>query len=303
MSLLSGKILEIPITFSSKNNILEEARKYLLQQTEVRSQKTKKTVKPFVIVTPNPEQIVYARSHRRFAEILNQADVALPDGIGLVWASRLLSQNAKPGNRNPIPGRIPGVEFMEDLVALAAERSIRIGLIGGQGGVAVKALECLQKKHPRLEGWAEDGPELSVGNSENLIMPDTQTYMDRLAEKIRKTKTKMIFVGLGAPKQEYFIERLSREMSSFCHPELVSGSRGKTNGSRVKPGMTRGTIFMSVGGSFDILAGRLKRAPLLMRLIGFEWLWRLFQEPWRWRRQVALWKFVVLVLQERIRTS
>ena len=94
-------------------------------------------------------------------------------------------------------------------------------------------------------------------------------------------------MGLGAPKQEEFIERLAREMSLR---------------SRAKSREKQSLILMSVGGSFDIITGRLKRAPLLIRSIGFEWAWRLAVEPWRWRRQLALVKFIVLVLREKIRT-
>jgi N-acetylglucosaminyldiphosphoundecaprenol N-acetyl-beta-D-mannosaminyltransferase len=92
----------------------------------------------------------------------------------------------------------------------------------------------------------------------------------------------MVFVGMGAPKQEVFIEALAQALvqSKYSLP----------------------VMFMAVGGSFDIITGRLRRAPLFIRSIGFEWAWRLFQEPWRWRRQLALLKFIVLVWKENNRT-
>ena len=197
-----------------------------------------------VIVTPNPEQLVESRSDPQFALLLNQADVALPDGIGIA---------AMLGVK-----RIPGIEFMEDLARMAADRSAGIGLIGGSPGLAVKALECLCKKYSGLHGWATTPEESDVSD---------------IIQKIKKNNTKFVFVGLGAPKQELFIETLKDKVPA---------------------------LYMSVGGSFDVIAGRLKRAPLFIRSIGFEWAWRLFQEPWRWKRQLALVQFVWLVMMEKL---
>ena len=83
-----------------------------------------------------------------------------------------------------------------------------------------------------------------------------------------------MFVALGAPKQEYYIEEMAKK--------------------------TKGVVYMAVGGSFDIISGRLRRAPLFMRRMGLEWLWRLILEPWRIRRQLALVEFVWMVLKEKL---
>lgn len=220
MSLHTGKVLGISITTNSKKEILEYINKYL-------ENPAKKRQKSLVIVTPNPEQLILAQTDTRFAKILNQADIAIPDGIGVAVAAGVV--------------RIPGVEFMEEVAQVAAKRHVPIRLIGGFGDVAVKAFECLQKKHPSLE----------------------------------TTKNpRIVFVGLGAPKQEFYISEVSKK--------------------------TNGVIFMAVGGSFDIIAGEIPRAPLFMRVLGFEWLWRLGQEPKRWKRQLALLKFMWLVLRERL---
>lgn len=232
MRLNTIKILGIDITTDDKQFILEEIQKY--------------PKKSLVIVTPNPEQIVLAKQDNNFARILNQADIAIPDGVGVAIAAGVT--------------RIPGVEFMEDLVQIAAKRGDTIGLIGGYDGLAVKALECLSRRTSGLRGWALE-PE--------------QAGLSEIVQKIRATKTRMVFVGLGAPKQEEYIEKL-------CSKFKVQ------------------SIFMSVGGSFDIIAGRVKRAPVLIRSIGFEWIWRLLQEPWRWRRQLALVKFMGLVIIAKI---
>ena len=91
--------------------------------------------------------------------------------------------------------------------------------------------------------------------------------------------THFVFVGLGAPKQEYLIEKVKSQKSKVKSP----------------------LILMSVGGSFDILAGSVSRAPFVMRHVGLEWLWRLAREPWRWKRQCALVKFIWMVMRKYVR--
>ncbi len=274
MSLIHQNILQIRVTTSSREVILEEIKKYLnfREKSERSGRKTGK--KPLVITTPNPEQIVFAQTHPVFRDILNRADVALPDGVGIVLASRFFRKSTGGKMQTGIHRRIPGVEFMGDLVRMASDQRIRIGLIGGFEGLAVRALECLQGKHPRLKGWAIDGPELLVSTYGDIEGPSDAYWFD-LEEKIRSARVQMLFVGLGAPKQEYIIDTLSR---TNLYP----------------------LVLMSVGGSFDIITGRLKRAPVVIRSIGFEWLWRLVHEPWRLSRQTALIQFVWLVLQEKL---
>ncbi|HLD24427.1 MAG TPA: WecB/TagA/CpsF family glycosyltransferase [Patescibacteria group bacterium] len=249
MGLNKTKVLGINVTTNSRVEILEEIKKRLAESG-------KRKGKPLVIVTPNPEQIVLAQKDKHLADILNRADVAIPDGIGLALVMRLK--------------RIPGVELMEDVVAIAAKEGYRVGLIGGWHGVALKALECLQKKYPRLNrGWT--------------AVPEDVHLKEYLKD------TRIVFVGLGAPKQEYFIDSLS-----FRPPSRNPG-RKTWIPDQVRDD-NKNIVLMAVGGSFDILAGRIPRAPMVLRTIGLEWLWRLIVEPWRWRRQMALVKFFWLVM-------
>lgn len=272
MSLSYQSILNVRVTTSPKEKILEDIKKYLLQSIHDASSRKVKVAKPLVITTPNPEQIVLAQSDSHFRDILNWADIALPDGIGLVVASRILGKKSSKAPNSVINERTTGVDFMLDLVGLADVQGVRIGLIGGIDGLAVKALECLQLRYPKLKGWAADGPELTGDTVEHMEWPE-DSYWENLSQKISATGTGILFVGLGAPKQEYVIDRLRTLSNSI--------------------------VLMSVGGSFDIITGRLKRAPLFIRTIGFEWFWRLLQEPWRWRRQLSLMMFIWLVLSER----
>ncbi|MBI2405207.1 WecB/TagA/CpsF family glycosyltransferase [Candidatus Gottesmanbacteria bacterium] len=260
MSLKSKKILGISITTSSKKEILEFLNKGL-ENTEKNGQKIR------LIVTPNPEQVVLARTNSHFADILNRADVAIPDGIGLVWGSRILYPESHLK-------RITGIEFMEDLVKLAAKERIPIGLIGGRGGVAVQALECLRQKYPRVLGWAMEPGEISDNGYK-----DYNFY--NIYKKIEETRTQIVFVGLGAPKQEYFMHELRIKIYEL--------------------GIKTPIVFMSVGGAFDEISGRLPMTPKFIERYGLKWLWRLILEPWRWKRQLALFEFIFLVFKEKLR--
>ncbi len=229
MRLNAVKILKIKFTNNSRKEILEEIQKYL----DSRGKKPQKSIKIF---TPNTEQLVFATKNADFAQILNRADITIPDSVGVVWAGHVLTKNGPDI-------AIPGVEFMEDLARLAANRHVSIGLIGGKGKVADETFECLHKKYQGLE---------------------------------RSENPRIIFVALGAPKQEQYIEDAAKK--------------------------TNGVVYMAVGGSFDIISGRLPRAPIFMRKLGLEWFWRLILEPRRIFRQFALVEFVWMVIREKFRT-
>ncbi len=286
MGLNTKKILGISVTTSSKKTILEYIEKYLGKSSVVSRQSSEKPKKLLVIVTPNTEQIVYAQTDRHFVKLLNEADIAIPDGIGISLAAKFLGSRGQGIKESRIVQRIPGVELMEDLVKIAAKEAYSIGLIGGRTGVAVKALECLQAKHPGLDGWVDELGEVQIANLGDLRP---------VVEKIRSTRTRFVFVGLGAPKQEYFIEELVR------YSLLVHRKTGNVHNDQPTNKLTNHSlVLMSVGGSFDILSGTIVRAPQAIQAIGLEWLWRLIREPWRFRRQFALLKFLWLIIREKL---
>ena len=282
MSLNAGNVLKINITLDSKDKILEYVRKYLNNDVEINDLRAKKHKKPLIIVTPNSEQLVSAQQDTHFAKILNWADIAIPDGIGVVFAMRYFGKKMNFSASSSSIHRIAGVDFMKDLVALASEERVTIGLMGGQRGLAVKTYECLHSEHSKLKGWGEDGPDITIERNDlkfvNFDEKGQVEYFKSLAKRIGDTHTQLIFVGLGAPKQEYFIERLASHLVTLNFP----------------------IVLMSVGGSFDLISGNVKRAPHLFRLIGFEWAWRLVQEPWRWKRQLSLPRFVWLLLKSKL---
>ncbi len=245
-------ILGTGISNVNSREVLEEIRKWLANGP-----------KTYQIFTPNPEILVLGQKDREFTRILNITDLALPDGQGLILASRFL--------KNPLKEKVAGSDLLEKLAAMASKEGVTVGLIGGGSGIALRALECLQKNYPGLKGWAEAGPEIKL--------PIEYEYdWDKLIKKIKETETKIIFVGLGAPKQEYFINNLKSKTYDLKSP----------------------LILMAVGGTFDYLSGKIPRAPKWVQELGLEWLYRLVRQPWRIKRQSSLLTFIWLVLKEKI---
>lgn len=293
MSLDAVKILEINVTNSDKIEILKEIQKYLGTGAKNGKKSAQKSIKSFFIVTPNPEQIVLAQNNSHFRDILNRADVALPDGIGVVWASMILSLFRMTDDGSRITKVIPGIDFMEELVKSARDWGIPVGLIGGRDGLALKTFKCLSVKYPGLRGETIDGPEVAI-DKDGVQITDEETFLNRVIAGIIKHKIRIVFVGLGAPKQEYFLEKLA---SYFDTRHSTSAKKSNTDdGLRMTD---YPLVLMSVGGSFDEITGRIPRAPLWVSGMGLKWLWRLILEPWRIKRQFALVQFVFFVLRER----
>jgi len=215
------------------------------------------------VTTLNPEFLVFAEQNPWFKAILKKADVAIPDGVGLVWASRILNQ--------PIKERISGTDLMEKLCQKAAKKKWSVYLIGGQPGVAEKTLAVLKKRYPGLKGWAKSGPKLEL--IKNNWSPKAKKEVKNTVKEINAKKPDLLFVAFGMGKQEKFIADNWRKLNV--------------------------NFAMGVGGAFDYLSGTVPRAPNWVRGVGLEWLFRLFCQPWRWKRQVRLIEFVWLVIKEK----
>ena len=158
----------------------------------------------------------------------------------------------------PSVQRIPGVEFVERMCRLASMEGWPVFLLGGVPGVGEKAAENLKKLYPGL----------LVGGVRHGYLDASEA--GSLLEEIRDSGSRFIFVGMGVPRQEAWM---------FEHHHLLPG-----------------TISIGVGGSFDVISGNLKRAPLFLQKAGLEWLFRLIQEPWRWSRVRRLPLFVYHVI-------
>ena len=283
-------LLGVGITVSSQKDIVSFVTSFLSSETSGQT---------LTIVTPNSEQLVLAQTDAHFRSLLTAADIALPDGSGVVYGLKM--QNAECRMQNV--QRVAGVDFFQDLCRVASERRTRVAFIGNES--AKQAMNVLKARYPTLQGDVIEAPELQITNYKLQIIARTdeivnikkenenefEKYVAGVAEMIVKKNVQMVFVGLGAPKQEYFIEVLSRVMSHVPASSMIASQGGSR---ALKP-----IVFMSVGGSFDMVSGRIARAPLWMRSMGLEWLYRLMKEPWRWRRQSALLQYIWLVVTHK----
>lgn len=228
-----------------------------------------------LVATPNPEQVVLTQESREFQHTLQSMDVLLPDGIGLVLASRVF---AGAGKAVPIMHRVTGVDVVKAVLIEAAETGKAVLVIGGRGynRLSSPAIQFKDGNVRILEIPASQGANNCywLEGYANAHTP-TKEESEEVAKVITKLKPEYIFIALGAPLQEQWL---------LAHEDLL-------NKNKVR-------VAMAVGGTFDILTGKLDRAPAWMLKLNFEWLYRLYQEPWRWRRQLNLLKFIKLVVQE-----
>jgi len=204
---------------------------------------------PKIIVTPDALAALRSRTDLRYRAIVQKAGLVLPDGKGLMAGLRLVG--------SPAQERIPGVEFTEHLCKRAAYEGWSIWFFGGAPGVAEKAALVLTEKYPGLQ----------IAGTRDGYFRDSD--VPAICSDIRESGANILFVGLGVPKQEYWLDE-----------NLAS---------------TGATVGMGIGGTMDVISGRLKRAPQIWQKLGLEWLYRVIQEPSRWRRVVKLPVFAFYV--------
>lgn len=213
--------------------------------------------KPHHVVTVNPEFIMVAQHNKVFKLVLNNAALAIPDGAGVLWASRKLGM--------PIAERVTGVDTVRRISAIAREKNLNMFLLGGAPGVAEKASAELQRENPGLNivGTYAGSPDIS----EEAV----------ICERIRTARPHILLVAYGSPRQDLWIDRNLVKLET--------------------------PVAIGVGGTFDFITGKVPRAPQWMRERNIEWLYRLWLEPWRWRRMTALPRFIVRVLREKKKES
>ncbi|NLB53979.1 MAG: WecB/TagA/CpsF family glycosyltransferase [Syntrophomonadaceae bacterium] len=238
-----AEIMGCQVDLLSLNQALEEIKKLLGNQ------------KTFAhIITVNAEIIYEANKNPRLKEIINGAHMVTPDGIGVVWAARQFGYTSS--------GRVTGIELLEEVCSEGARRGWRVFFFGAAPGVAEKAASNLENKYPGLQ---------VAGTINGYFAPEETAD---IVTTIKKSNPDILFVGLGAPRQEYWINEYKDQLQVVC---------------------------VGVGGSFDVIAGLKKRAPAFMIKLNLEWLYRLISEPSRIKRQLALPKFVLHVLKEKYR--
>ena len=207
------------------------------------------------IVTPNPEIVWMHRTDPALKAAVAGAEMVLADGIGVIYGAKIL--------KTPLKGRVPGVDFAAALLGKMAEKGKSVYLLGGKPGIAEKAAENLVLQF--------DGLKIA-GTADGYFNDD-----DIVIEKINAASPDVLFVCLGAPKQEYW----------------MAGNAGKLHV----------TLMAGLGGSIDVFAGTVKRAPEGWRKLGLEWLYRLICEPRRIKRMIKLPLFLFVVIGQRIRAD
>jgi len=236
------------------------------------------------IVTPNPEILVDATRDPRFLSVLNSADLSIPDSVRLGWGSYIRDEKSPflrliysffflfpqvlPRFNFPVTS---GVDLMESLLSLSCEKGFTTAYLGGSKKVADKLLKCLRLKYPKLKIVFCSGSMLV--NLDGDIEFDTKTYgmtmskdINSLNPHILSKKVDILFVAFGHKKQEKWMYRNINRLNS--------------------------RVMVGVGGAFDYISGEVPRAPLYIRQLGFEWLFRAINQPWRIKR---LWKLVAYI--------
>lgn len=196
------------------------------------------------VVTPNLDILRRWRREPAFRTLVGGASLFTPDGWPIVWASRLQG--------TPLPGRIAGSDLFVDLYLRAARAGLPMLLIGGNPGTAAAAAA-------RLDAQAGVAPGRTRSHCPALGFEQRPDELAAIGRLLEETRPRLVFVGLGSPKQEQLIERLRR-----ARPEAW---------------------YLGVGVSFSFVAGDVKRAPRWAQRLGFEWLHRLVQEPTRLARR------------------
>ncbi|MFN4212841.1 MAG: WecB/TagA/CpsF family glycosyltransferase [Microgenomates group bacterium] len=157
--------------------------------------------------------------------------------------------------------RVAGVELMEELIRFASKMRLRVLLIGARGNLAERLANCYQRKYPEAKFFGLEGIE-DIKNPQ-------KTEEEKIFSIVADFKPHLVFVAFGSPDQELWLAHHHKQFS--------------------------GAVCMGVGGAFDFLAGKVPRAPSILRRLGLEWLFRLLIQPWRWRRQLRLVKFCWLI--------
>ena len=213
------------------------------------------------IFTPNPEMVVDAQKDEYFKIVLNSGDLNVCDGFGLSFVS-----GAK---------RYPGVELMLDICALAEKENKSIFLLGsGSEEVIKKTADELKNKYPNLNicGFNKG---VEINKLRNFEIDYNNEENDEIVQQIIMSAPNILFVAFSHGKQEKWIYENLKDLPSV-------------------------KIAMGVGGSFDYISGKVKRAPLFLRQIGLEWLYRLIREP---RRLKRIWKATAIFLYYAIKKN
>lgn len=217
--------------------------------------------KPHYIITPNTEIVYDAKNNKEMAEIINKADMTIADGIGLVYASKI--------RKKPLKERVTGYDLSMELLNICEEEGYSLYLLGTKEEIVKKAYDRIKEERPKINlvGYHNGffkGAHLGYENHEEE---------NEIIEEINRLKADIIFLGLGYPKQEIWINSNINKLNT----RLVIGN----------------------GGVIDVIAGDVKRAPDIFIKLNLEWFYRLITNPSRIKRQLAIPKFLFSVIKDK----
>ncbi|GAA4873982.1 WecB/TagA/CpsF family glycosyltransferase [Paenibacillus vulneris] len=209
--------------------------------------------RPHQIITANPIMVMSALENTAYLEMMKNADLIVPDGAGVVWASQYVG--------NPVAERVTGFDLIHHLMDLGQSKGWKVFLLGASPEIIEAAANRLKEKFPNLQ---------LVGYRDGYFKPEED---QSVIENIRSHHPDILLVGRSADTQEPWIAKYKEQIQV--------------------------PVIMGVGGSFDVMSGKLKRAPKLFQKLKLEWFYRLLQEPWRYKRMLVLPKFALKVIREK----
>lgn len=269
------------------------------------------------IFTPNPEQVVMANESQVFKKTLQRADILIPDGIGLITAQKVLKRFGK--SAGDFVERISGRDLAQALLVQAHQNDWKVLIIGGReyaelpqeeyrvqnvglfnsvtmpqhnpnylakkgtsgqgnkAGESTSAQDYNTARHSSANGYGRAQQLLYWTEGYADVKNQTGAEEAEICNLLSVIKPDIVFVALGAPYQEQWVIEHRLQLKNV-------------------------KIAMVVGGAFDVILGKLHQPPALIQQLGFEWLFRLLQEPHRWRRQLRLLSFIKLV-GEKLRSK
>lgn len=229
-------ILNVKFDVVNEDEALEKLIEFLEEKSSLKE-----------VYTPNPEIVMLAQEDKELFKILNNADLVLADGIGIIIASKLKGLQIKH--------RVTGVDTMDKLLQYCGEHEKSFFIFGGKPGIAEIACENIKQKYKGIKVAGFQHGYFNESDEEEII------------NQINNAKPDVLFVCLGAPKQE----------------KWINTNKDKLNCA----------LAMGVGGSVDVYAGVVQRAPMAFQKLGLEWFYRLLKEPLRIKRMSALPKFLI----------
>lgn len=241
-------ILDIPIANVSQDETILEIEKFVVNNSYND------------IFPTNVDMIVKSINDNSFKKVLKNAQLLVPDGMPLVWASKLL--------KRPLKEKVSGSNLFLRICELSAKKGYRLFFLGAAEGVAAKAAEIISAKYKGLNIVGTYSPSIGFENDIYEIK--------KIISLIKESKTDVLFVAFGAPKQEKWICKYKDEYKV--------------------------PVSIAVGATFDYIVGLKKMPPQFLKKLGFAWLWRLCDEPKRlWRRYlIDDMKFFYYILQQKL---